>query len=155
MLVCQETGAMAGTKRFRDMPELSPATLEVLSGLGFERATPVQEATIPLFAGNKDVAVDAQTGSGKTLAFVIPVVERLRRLEEPLRKHQVAAAPSTCYGKPVLPAAALSLGALRLANSGKGDCTSGCVHRQCWLREPTALSGNVEACVIAAAALAQ
>ena len=88
---------MAGTKRFRDMPELSAATLEVLAGLGFERATPVQEATIPLFAGNKDVAVDAQTGSGKTLAFVVPVIERLRRLDEPLRKHQVAL-HFTCYG---------------------------------------------------------
>lgn len=53
----------------------------------------LQEATVPLFAGNKDVAVDAQTGSGKTLAFVLPVVERLRRLEEPLKKHQVG-----CFG---------------------------------------------------------
>lgn len=40
----------------------------------------------------QDVAVDACTGSGKTLAFVIPVVEKLRRLEEKLRKHQVTAA---------------------------------------------------------------
>lgn len=53
-------------------------------------ALPLQEATVPLFAGNKDVAVDAQTGSGKTLAFVLPVVERLRRLEEPLKKHQAS-----------------------------------------------------------------
>jgi hypothetical protein len=36
----------------------------------------------------QDVAVDASTGSGKTLAFLVPVVERLRRLEEPLRRHQ-------------------------------------------------------------------
>ena len=93
---------MAGTKRFRDMPELSAATLEVLAGLGFERATPVQEATIPLFAGNKDVAVDAQTGSGKTLAFVVPVIERLRRLDEPLRKHQVAAALHLVWQLPAL-----------------------------------------------------
>lgn len=50
-----------------------------------------QEATIPLFCGNKDVAVDACTGSGKTLAFVLPSVERLRRLEQPLKKHQVGA----------------------------------------------------------------
>lgn len=47
-----------------------------------------QEATIPLFCGNKDVAVDACTGSGKTLAFLLPVVERLRRLEQPLKKNQ-------------------------------------------------------------------
>ena len=52
-------------------------------------ALPVQEATIPLFCGNKDVAVDACTGSGKTLAFVLPVVERLRRLEQPLKRNQV------------------------------------------------------------------
>jgi superfamily II DNA/RNA helicase len=52
----------------------------------------LQEATIPLFARNKDVAVDACTGSGKTLAFILPVIERLRRLEEPLRPHQVGEA---------------------------------------------------------------
>lgn len=31
------------------------------------------------------------TGSGKTLAFLIPVVEKLLRLEEPLKKHHVGA----------------------------------------------------------------
>ena len=68
---------------------ISKKTLEVLEAQGFVNATPVQEATIPLLCGNKDVAVDACTGSGKTLAFVVPVVEKLRRLEEPLKKHQV------------------------------------------------------------------
>lgn len=82
---------MAGTRKFSDIPEISEETLSVLEVLGFATATPVQEATIPLFAGNKDVAVDACTGSGKTLAFVIPVVEKLRRLEEPLKKSQVGA----------------------------------------------------------------
>lgn len=33
----------------------------------------------------------AVTGSGKTLAFLIPIIERLLRLEEPIRKHNVAA----------------------------------------------------------------
>ena len=51
----------------------------------------MQEAAIPLFCGNKDVAVDACTGSGKTLAFVLPVVERLRRLDQALRRNQVGA----------------------------------------------------------------
>ena len=78
-------------KPFADFPELSAEAKAVLASLGFERATPVQEATIPLFAGNKDVAVDACTGSGKTLAFVLPVVEKLRKLEKPLKKHQVGA----------------------------------------------------------------
>jgi ATP-dependent helicase YprA (DUF1998 family) len=74
---------------FRELKCISKATLGVLEAQGFANATPVQEATIPLLCGNKDVAVDAATGSGKTLAFVIPVVEKLRRMEEPLKRHQV------------------------------------------------------------------
>jgi ATP-dependent RNA helicase DDX55/SPB4 len=74
---------------FAEFSELSPETKSVLKRLGFQRATPVQEATIPLFVRHKDVAVDACTGSGKTLAFVLPIIERLRRIETPLQKHQV------------------------------------------------------------------
>ena len=80
-----------GTRSFTDFPELSSDTLAVLSRLGFIHATPVQEAVIPLFCGYKDVAVDACTGSGKTLAFVLPIIEKLRRLDEKLLKHQVGA----------------------------------------------------------------
>lgn len=79
---------MAGLA-FSEFKELSDVTKSVLRELGFERATPVQQATIPLFSGHKDVAVDACTGSGKTLAFLLPVVERLRCLETPLKKYQV------------------------------------------------------------------
>ena len=81
--------ATASGRRFSELPSISPECLAVLSAQGFTRATPVQEATIPLFAGNKDVAVDAATGSGKTLAFIVPIVEKMRRLEEQLKKHQV------------------------------------------------------------------
>src|SRR4051794_7137145 len=71
-------------------PPLHPEVLTcVKHKLGFSVMTPVQAATIPLFRQNKDVAVEAVTGSGKTLAFVIPVVERLLRLEEPLTATQV------------------------------------------------------------------
>ncbi len=80
---------MEQTRSFKDIKEISPETLAVLGALGFHQATPVQEATIPLFCGHKDVAVDACTGSGKTLAFVIPLTEKLRRLEDPLKRHQV------------------------------------------------------------------
>ena len=59
--------------------------------MGFTRMTPVQASTIPLFTGNKDVVVEAVTGSGKTLAFLIPLVEKLLRLEEPIKKHHVGA----------------------------------------------------------------
>lgn len=52
--------------------------------------TPVQASVIPLFTGNKDVVVEAVTGSGKTLAFLVPVVEKLLRLEERTKRHHVA-----------------------------------------------------------------
>jgi ATP-dependent RNA helicase DDX55/SPB4 len=78
-----------GVLPFSDLKCISKETLQILTSLGFTSATPVQEATIPLFCGNKDVAVDACTGSGKTLAFIIPVIEKLRRLETKLKQHQV------------------------------------------------------------------
>jgi ATP-dependent RNA helicase DDX55/SPB4 len=80
---------MARLRPFSELGCISKPTLEVIESLGFKTATPVQEATIPLFCGHKDVAVDACTGSGKTLAFVVPVIEKLRRREEKLKQHQV------------------------------------------------------------------
>jgi len=68
---------------------LKNRTSQVLEGLGFHTATPVQQACIPLFCGHKDVAVDACTGSGKTLAFVVPILEKLSRLEVQLRENEV------------------------------------------------------------------
>jgi len=59
-------------------PALSKGVLAFLESNKFHTMTPVQEAAIPLFLANKDVAVQAVTGSGKTLAFLIPVVERIR-----------------------------------------------------------------------------
>jgi ATP-dependent RNA helicase DDX55/SPB4 len=31
------------------------------------------------------------TGSGKTLAFLIPIIEKLLRVDEPIKKHHVGA----------------------------------------------------------------
>lgn len=72
-------------------PSLSQWTLDAVSSMGFSRMTPVQASTIPLFMGHKDVVVEAVTGSGKTLSFLIPVVEKLLRLEEPIKKHHIGA----------------------------------------------------------------
>ncbi|KAJ2986206.1 hypothetical protein NUW58_g5136 [Xylaria curta] len=67
-------------------------SLDAVSAMGFARATPVQASVWPLMgAGNKDVVVEAVTGSGKTLAFLIPLVHRILRLEEPTKKNHVAA----------------------------------------------------------------
>ncbi|KKZ60672.1 hypothetical protein EMCG_04656 [[Emmonsia] crescens] len=72
-------------------PSLSEWILDAISTMGFSRMTPVQASTIPLFMAHKDVVVEAVTGSGKTLAFLIPVVERLLRLESPIKKHHIGA----------------------------------------------------------------
>uniref|UniRef100_A0A8C4Q788 ATP-dependent RNA helicase n=2 Tax=Eptatretus burgeri TaxID=7764 RepID=A0A8C4Q788_EPTBU len=81
---------MAETWADLDVP-LSAPVREALRELGFEHATPVQLATIPLFMSNKDVVAEAVTGSGKTLAFVIPLLEILLRREEKLSKMQIGA----------------------------------------------------------------
>lgn len=86
---------MAGIEElptFADLGCLSNETLGVLQALQFQRTTPVQNAVIPLFCSNKDVAVDAATGSGKTLAFLVPIVERLRKLEHAPRLNEVRTA---------------------------------------------------------------
>ncbi|KID76719.1 ATP-dependent rRNA helicase SPB4 [Metarhizium brunneum] len=72
-------------------PPLAEWILDAVSTMGFSRMTPVQAATMPHFLGNKDVVVEAVTGSGKTLSFLIPIVQRILRLEEPTKKHHVAA----------------------------------------------------------------
>ncbi|KAL9576605.1 MAG: hypothetical protein Q9203_007710, partial [Teloschistes exilis] len=72
-------------------PSLAEWIIDAVDSMGFKRMTPVQASTIPLFMTHKDVVVEAVTGSGKTLAFLIPIVERLLRLEEPTKKHHVAA----------------------------------------------------------------
>ncbi|KAJ4911413.1 DEAD-box ATP-dependent RNA helicase 18 [Raphanus sativus] len=82
--------AITGTC-FADLkPPLSDDTIKAALDSGFEFCTPVQVATIPLFCGYKDVAVDAATGSGKTLAFLVPLVEIIRRSTSyPPKPHQV------------------------------------------------------------------
>ncbi|KAI9737369.1 MAG: ATP-dependent rRNA helicase spb4 [Cirrosporium novae-zelandiae] len=72
-------------------PPLSEWILDATASMGFGRMTPVQASTIPLFMTHKDVVVEAVTGSGKTLAFLIPVVEKLLRIEEPIKRHHVGA----------------------------------------------------------------
>lgn len=70
-------------------PELSSWILDFTQHMNFARTTPVQGMAIPLLMGNKDLVVEAVTGSGKTLAFLIPIVDRLLKLEEPNKKGHV------------------------------------------------------------------
>ncbi|MGX7777133.1 DEAD/DEAH box helicase [Streptococcus pluranimalium] len=44
---------------------------------GFEKASPIQELTIPLALAGKDVIGQAQTGTGKTAAFGLPTLNKI------------------------------------------------------------------------------
>ena len=46
--------------------------------MGFEEASPVQSAAIPVLLTGRDVVGQSQTGSGKTAAFAIPLIEKIR-----------------------------------------------------------------------------
>ncbi|WP_018664767.1 DEAD/DEAH box helicase [Heyndrickxia acidiproducens] len=56
---------------------LSPAILKAVKRMGFEEASPIQAATIPLSMEGKDIIGQAQTGTGKTAAFGIPLIEKI------------------------------------------------------------------------------
>lgn len=57
----------------------------------FTNVMPVQNAVVPVFSKNFDVAVEASTGSGKTLAFLVPVFEKLLKDHAHIEKDEVKA----------------------------------------------------------------
>ena len=42
--------------------------------MGFEKATKIQEQTLPYTLKKRDVIGIAETGSGKTAAYAIPII---------------------------------------------------------------------------------
>ncbi len=56
---------------------LSPEILKAVAQLGFEEATPIQSAAIPVLLSGSDLVGQSQTGSGKTAAFAIPAIEKV------------------------------------------------------------------------------
>ena len=61
-------------KLFADLA-LSPEVLRAIERMGFEEATPIQSAAIPVLLEGGDVVGQSQTGSGKTAAFGIPAIQ--------------------------------------------------------------------------------
>ncbi len=55
---------------------LSPELEKAIKKLGFEQASPIQAASIPVLMEGNDVVGQSQTGSGKTAAFAIPAIEK-------------------------------------------------------------------------------
>lgn len=66
--------------------QLHESLLHSLQMRGFEKPTPIQEATIPLALNGKDVIACARTGSGKTLAFLLPIYHSLLQNPEALQE---------------------------------------------------------------------
>ena len=60
-----------------DQLGLSPEILKAVAKLGFEEASPIQTAVIPVALTGRDVVGQSSTGSGKTAAFAIPVIQRV------------------------------------------------------------------------------
>lgn len=56
---------------------LRPELVRVVTELGYENPTPIQEGTIPALLGGRDILGQAQTGTGKTAAFALPMLEKL------------------------------------------------------------------------------
>ncbi len=71
---------------------LSKDILKAIKDMGFEEASPIQAAAIPLLLENKDIIGQAQTGTGKTAAFAIPVIENLD--EEANRNSSIVLCPT-------------------------------------------------------------
>jgi ATP-dependent RNA helicase DeaD len=54
---------------------VSPEILKAVDKLGYEEASPIQTAVIPVVLQGRDVVGMSATGSGKTAAFAIPAIE--------------------------------------------------------------------------------
>lgn len=57
-----------------------PSIQEGVEAMGFENPTPIQESTIPLILKGNDLIACAQTGTGKTAAFVLPILSKIKNL---------------------------------------------------------------------------
>ncbi len=64
--------------KFADL-SLPEQVMQGVADAGFSDCTPIQEKTLPLSLGGKDVAGQAQTGTGKTAAFLISLFTKLLR----------------------------------------------------------------------------
>ncbi len=56
---------------------VSPEILKAVAKMGFEEASPIQTAVIPVAHTGRDIVGMSSTGSGKTAAFAIPAIEKV------------------------------------------------------------------------------
>lgn len=68
--------------RFSDLGLVEPLMRAVREAFRYEWTTKVQAESIPISSAGADVLVKAKTGTGKTLAFLLPVYDRLIRMQD-------------------------------------------------------------------------
>lgn len=61
---------------------LKDELIEVISELGYEVPTKVQQETIPYILQNNDVIVNSQTGTGKTAAYALPIIQMIDKSQK-------------------------------------------------------------------------
>ena len=54
-----------------------------IADLGFEKPTPIQQASYSTILGGSDFVGIAQTGTGKTIAYVLPILQDLKFSDQP------------------------------------------------------------------------
>ncbi|MEX2577773.1 MAG: DEAD/DEAH box helicase [Verrucomicrobiales bacterium] len=62
--------------------DLIPSLQSTLKTVGFDTPTEIQERALPALLRGDSVVGVAETGSGKTLAYALPVLQKLKQLEE-------------------------------------------------------------------------
>lgn len=60
-----------------------------VDAMGFEQATPIQLATMPVALTGQDILGSAETGTGKTAAYLIPAIQKLLAQGTPVHKLRV------------------------------------------------------------------
>lgn len=68
--------------------------LTALGTQGYEEATPIQAAAIPVLRTGADVVGQAATGTGKTAAFALPILDRLDRSTRDRRPSALVLVPT-------------------------------------------------------------
>lgn len=64
-----------------DTLPLDPRVLDGIRDMGYGEMTTIQEKAMPIALKGQDLIAASQTGTGKTAAFLIPILDRLVKLE--------------------------------------------------------------------------
>ncbi len=69
--------------------------------MGFDKATPIQEQAIPIIQKGRDLIACAQTGTGKTAAFVLPILDKLTKVNPSNKVKAIIIAPTRELAKQI------------------------------------------------------